>query len=77
MKKNTENNKTFTMEKTMVMYQKLLNFDLLWGKNMALIKPKTVELWKIILMHNKLCFNTFVLSWFSLAFSEFFVADHD
>lgn len=42
--KKYQNNKTFTMEKTMVMYQKLLNFDLLWGKNMALIKPKTVEL---------------------------------
>lgn len=27
MKKNTDNNKTFTMEKIMVMYQKLLNFD--------------------------------------------------
>ena len=33
----------FTMEKTMALYQKLLNFNLL-GENMALIKSKTVEL---------------------------------
>ena len=31
------------MEKTMALYQKLLNFNLL-GENMALIKSKTVEL---------------------------------
>ena len=64
------------MEKTMALYQKLLNFNLL-GENMALIKSKTVELQKIILNCSKLCFNAFLLSWLSLAFSEYFFADHD
>lgn len=32
------------MEKSMKLYQKLLNFDYYGNKSMALIKPKTFEL---------------------------------
>lgn len=34
----------FNMEKSMKLYQKLLNFDYYGNKSMALIKPKTFEL---------------------------------